>query len=161
MNCWRYNRYLSMCSAEECGEPTMILPIPDIRQKDDHDCGDAVVRAVCEYYGIRPRGRQSTPIDGTSPDTLEAALWSLGLHVIAGVMDCDDLRYQTRRSRPVICCVAGHWVIVAGVVRGRVHYHCPINGRQSVATVQYVEHWSDTTRRGVVYPRWGLAVYLP
>jgi len=134
----------------------MILPIPDIRQSDEQ---------VCEFYGVLHREGRSIPIDGTSPDTLEAALWSIGFYVISGVMDCDDLRYQTRRGRPVICCVGGqpgrgHWVVVAGVVRGRVHYHCPISGMRSATIPEYVSYWSDTTRRGVVYHQWGIGAYL-
>lgn len=161
--CWRGSRGLNVC---EQGVMASAIDIPDIRQRDEHDCGDAVLRAVCEYHAVRRPPRLAIPIDGTSPDALEAELWRSGLCVIAGVMDVDDLRYHTRRSRPVICCITtaggvGHWVIVSGVLRGRVHYHCPIDGPQTMTIEQYQAVWSDTTRRGVIYPQWGIATYRP
>jgi len=143
----------------------MMLELPDIRQRDGHDCGDAVLRIVWDYYQVRSRPRVATPIDGTSPDTLESTLWQSGLHVIAGVMTLDDLRFHVRQRRPVICCTndngVGHWVVVSGVTRRKVFFQCPVLGRTAVPEQQFLSAWSDTTRRGVVYPRWGIAVCLP
>lgn len=144
----------------------MILKLPDVRQKEPHSCGDAALRIVWDFHGVKSRPTVATVIDGTSPDTLEAMLWKSGLSVQAGVMDVGDLQYHTRRNRPVICCVTeesgvGHWVVVAGVAYRRVHYQCPVRGPVFESLAEWNRRWDDVTRRGVSFSQWGVATELP
>ena len=139
-----------------------ILSIPDVRQTADHDCGDAACSAVLRFHGLTGR-RVATLVDGTDPRTLEAVFWRSGLAVQSGRMDVLDLRHHTRRGRPVVCLVTsdaggGHWVVVAGVARGSVHYHDPTHGTKRERSAKFAERWRDTDRLGHVFAGWGVAV---
>lgn len=133
-------------------------------QTRDHACGNVVADIVFDFLGVRSRTVPSTPIDGTSPDTLESTLWSSGVRVQAGSMDLDDLKYHTRRGRPVICLVVtddnvGHWVVVSGIERGKVCMVDPLVGDTREPTAAFLKRWSagDSTRRGVHYTQWAIA----
>lgn len=140
----------------------MILELPDTRQTNGWSCGEAAARVVFKYYEIKGRAPVASPIDGTDPRTLETSLWLAKLSVQAGSMDLDDLRYHTRRGRPVICLVTegdtGHWVVVAGLERGRVRYQCPIDGPCVEPAAAFEARWQDVDRMGVRYVRWGISV---
>lgn len=145
------------------GEPLMLLAIPDVRQRDCYDCGDAAVQAAARFHGIAdPVGpRLANAVQGTDPATVEAVCRRLGLSVLSGVMTVADLAHFTRTGRPVLCPVAalgGHWVVVRGVGRGRVYCHCPTAGPVSSRTAEWVAGWRDTSRSGHDYDRWGIAV---
>lgn len=139
----------------------MILDIPDIRQRADYSCGAACLEAVAQFHGLTARGIRAlaNPVQGMAPDTVEAWFRGAGLAVLSGSMGVDDLRHLTRSGRPVVCCVSqagGHWVVVSGVSRGRVYYHCPTHGASSVPVASWVSRWSDETVRGVTYHQWGI-----
>jgi ABC-type bacteriocin/lantibiotic exporter with double-glycine peptidase domain len=141
---------------------TVLLDVADIRQDEDYNCGDAAVDAALSVYGLtRPRrSKLANAVQGLSPDTVEAVLRALGLGVLSGEMTVDDLRHFTRAGRPVLCCVAwdgGHWVVVRGVERSRVHVQCPIRGRVPVPVAEWDRAWSDETVRGRAFVRWGIA----
>lgn len=141
-------------------EDVMILQIPDVRQQSDFDCGAACIEAVLQLGGRTPPDSLANPVQGMAPDTLEAVLRSVGVRVISGTMCVDDLKHFTRGGRPVICPTdieGGHWVIVAGVGRGRVHYHDPDAGMQSVAESKWRSLWCGSTRFGHAFDRWGIA----
>ena len=139
------------------------LELADLRQGDDDAaCGKVALRVVWSHFGTRVRLVPCTPIDGTSPDVIESLLWHSGLPVQAGQMDADDLKYHTSRGRPVICCVTeagggGHWVVVGGVYRGRVHLQCPLAGPLAEPVADFVARWTDQTRRGTQFDHWGIA----
>lgn len=139
-----------------------MISLPDIRQSTDYDCGAAGIDVVCRYYGRRARGpvKLANPIQGMSPDTVEAVFRSLGFTVLAGRMTVDDLAHLTKTGRPVLCCVTidtgGHWVVVRGVTRSRVHYHCPLRGPRSTFITDWESNWHDRTTSGHVYDRYGL-----
>lgn len=141
-----------------------MLTIPDVRQVADWDCGAACVAALFRFYGLPPAawvGKLANPIQGMSPDTAEALLRAAGLAVLSGSMTLPDLTYLTRSGRPVMTPIqserTGHWVIVRGVSRGRVHFHCPTDGPRRLPALAWVDRWHDTTRFGVAYVRYGIA----
>lgn len=83
------------------------------------------------------------------------------LSVLSGTMTVDDLRHLTRTKRPVVCPVTlpdgnGHWVVVRGVLRGRVHIHCPIFGPHAQPVAAWLSRWYDSTSKGHEYDRWGI-----
>ena len=141
-----------------------MLMIPDVRQTTDYDCGAAAVDAVAEFHGQRRRSLSgikhiANPVQGMAPETVEAVLRSIGLTVLSGVMTVADLRHLTRTGRPVLCPVAtggGHWVVVRGVTRCRVHYHCPTHGPSSLPILSWESQWHGETRHGHGFERWGI-----
>lgn len=149
--------------------------LPDIRQKKAFQCGRAALEVVWAHFGVsRPPLVPSTPLDGTSPDVVEALLWYSGLRVQSGNMDVADLRYHTGRGRPVLCVVTqpegvGHWVAVGRMGRLRrgrrlaetVVYQCPFSGPAEEFADGFEARWHDFTRRGVAYPSWGIAAWKP
>lgn len=154
--CWRADRGLTACE----GEP-VLLDIPDIRQAADYDCGAAALDAVARFHGIRERGpaKLCNVVQGMSPDMIEAWLRAVGLRVLSGSMTVDDLQHLTRTGRPVLCpttLYGGHWVVVRGVERGRVHYHCPTIGANKMTFAWWLLHWRDATRAGHEFDRWGI-----
>lgn len=147
-----------------------VLVIPDVRQQDNYDCGAACVDAVAEFFGLRKRGpaRQmrtalgslANPIQGISPDTVAAMLRALGLSVLSGTMTIADLRHLTGTGRPVLCPRQEHWLVVAGVSRGFVHYHDPQEGMRKEREGIWIETWSDTSESGQSFRRWGISPSL-
>ena len=137
-----------------------MLAIPDIRQAADYDCGDAVVDAVCRFYGLAGRSRLSNGVQGLSPDTLEAALRARNLKVL-GPMTLPDLKHLTK-DRPVICPTAiqgGHWLVVRGVTAKRVYFHDPASGVFHLPHESWIDNWRDVSRSGYEYDRWGICAW--
>ena len=139
----------------------MLLDVPPVMQCADYDCGAAAVDCVAQFWGLRPRGpaKFSNRVQGMSPDTVEALLRALGLSVLSGNMTVDDLKHLTRTGRPVLCPVdlyGGHWVVVRGVGRGKVHYHCPTDGPGSMPAKDWAEKWKDVSRGGQEFVRFGI-----
>lgn len=125
--------------------------VPDIRQRDDFSCGAASLAALLSFHGRRvPRWvyRLANPVRGMQPETVEAVLYAtFGRPPLIGSMSTEDLRHLTRTGRPVLCPVVfgegGHWVCVYGVARGRVHFHCPTGGPDSLTVRQWLARWRD------------------
>ncbi len=157
MNCWRESRGLRACEGE-----TVILDLPDIRQEAEHDCGAAAVAVVMQFHGLQSGRwvkRLANPVQGMSPDTIEAVLWEAFGNVSRGTMTVDDLRHFANSQRPVLCPVtidgSGHWVVSRGVAYRRVHYHDPISGPASMSIEAWGAAWQDFTVSGP-YRRFGL-----
>lgn len=146
-------------------EAAVLLDIPDIRQSGESDCGPAVFRAVAKFHGIRG----ATVPDhseqyGLSPDALETAFRVNGLRVLSGEMDIDILRAITNRGWPVVCLVTteesvGHYVVIRGVERQSVFYHCPSDGRCKLRIEDFDARWYDRSRYKVEYVKYGCAVF--
>lgn len=140
-----------------------ILDLPVVLQRDEFSCGAAVFACVTRYWEGRGRKIKSHPHYGTHPDVLEMAFHAAGYHVLAGVMDLEQLKYTTGRGWPVACLVRsegeGHWVVVRGVFRNRVYLMDPATGRADVSATDWLEAWSDFDRRGTVFRQYGLAVH--
>jgi ABC-type bacteriocin/lantibiotic exporter with double-glycine peptidase domain len=147
-----------------CGDTDVILDLPTRLMESDHDCGRACARSVLAFHGRRGvECFQVDPLDGIDPGALERAYRSLGLPVIAGNFDLDSLRHFTRAGWPVQVAIQsggdGHWVVVKGVSRNRVHVMDPEkDGRQFYTSGEFLDLWSDGTRHGASFVRWGLAV---
>jgi len=106
----------------------------------------------------------TTPLDGTDPRILETVLRvRCGCRVLAGDMEIDDLREQTKLWRPVIALVTldgcGHYVVVAGVERGRVYFQDPLSGPVAMKIADFAAHWRDESRFRDRFTRWGLATW--
>lgn len=143
-----------------------MLDLPTILQRDDWSCGQTAARVVFQHFGLRGRGPQGTPQDGTDPRSVEAAFRLAGLRVQSGEMEPDDLRHHTRAGRPVVCLVTeadgvGHYVVVGGVKGRTVYYHCPVAGAKSELLTKFAARWHDSDRVAVRYERWGIACWPP
>lgn len=144
--------------------PDMImLTIPDVRQRADYDCGAACVAAVLRALGIKVPVELwdlANPVQGMPPDTVEAVLRGAGVRVVSGQMSAADLQHFTRSGAPVLCPVnsggEGHWVVVTGVGRGRVHFHDPAAGPTSLRVKEFLPMWQDSHWLGGVYKNWGI-----
>ncbi len=145
----------------------MILDLSDSRQQHDHTCGPAALESVFRFWGKSVRGVTglANPVQGMSPDTVEAILRRAGFGLLSGNLIVPDLRHFTRLGRPVLCPITtdageGHWVAVAGVSRGRVHYQCPTHGPASLRDTDWLPRWADATRFGHGFERWGIVPTL-
>jgi ABC-type bacteriocin/lantibiotic exporter with double-glycine peptidase domain len=74
------------------------------------------------------------------------------------------LRALTRVDVPVICAVrdddgGGHWVVVRGVERGRVYFHCPLKGPRSRPEDEWVANWHDVGMLGDRFESYGIAAW--
>jgi hypothetical protein len=72
-----------------------------------------------------------------------------------------DLAHHTRLGRPVVCLVQsanmGHYVVVRGIARRRLSYHCPSNGPLIQGVSEFDARWFDQGR-DTLYVRFGIAV---
>jgi len=141
-----------------------LLDTPDIRQRLDFSCGVAAFRTVCAYWQVPTQRITADPHDGLHPFELEPALRRAGLWVQAGSMSLDDLRHHHKQGRPVACLIrtddGGHWVVVRGLTRSRVHYQDPAGGRASVSFAGWESRWWDSDRAGTVFRRHGVVAWL-
>jgi predicted double-glycine peptidase len=138
-----------------------LLDIPDVRQRSDYDCGRAALRAVFGFWGVTYPKRHAgltNPEQGTHPDTAGAILRDAGFRLIEGSASVDILAAFTRAGWPVLSVMTqaggGHWVVVRGVSRGRVYYHCPSHGPRSMPAAEFESRWDDRDRGNVGYWRW-------
>lgn len=137
-----------------------MLTLPDVRQKKAYDCGRAATECVLKHFSATANlsNLATTPTDGTDPRAIEACLRLAGRKIVSGEMSLADLRHFTRSGRPVIAVVNGHYVVVSGVSRGRVHYQDPLEGPQRCSERDFVMWWKEADRLGVVYDQFGIAV---
>lgn len=159
--CWRAARGLPRCEEDD-----VLLSVPDIRQRDEHDCGDAALEMVCAFIGVKvPKSlKLANPVQGMALETMEAALRALGLRVNSGhcVLGVADLQHYTRAGLPVLCPITvdsvGHWVVVTGVARKRVHFNDPSwRGPRSLPFGEWLDCWRDYSRPGLtLFDRWGI-----
>lgn len=137
------------------------MTLPDCRQTSDFDCGRAAVEVVLSFYQLPDRVLvRPDPVNGMSPDVVEAVLRSCGLSVLSGTLTVPDLAHLTATGRPVLCLTqldgVGHWVVAAGVTSRRVVYHCPARGKSSRTLRQWSRLWWDTARNGVRLDAYGV-----
>jgi len=147
----------------------MILDIPVVRQRDGHTCGLAVFNAVRRYYGSRGVKELGLgvpcPIDGTDPRQLEMAFRGAGYAVQAGSMDRADLLHHARQWRPVVLLVQadgnGHYVVSAGLDRGRVALMDPLRGIVRERWPDFAPRWVGAGIELQAYRQFGIAVGVP
>lgn len=142
----------------------MTLSVPDIKQGNSHSCGPTVFRCLAEFWGVKGRVPISTPLDGSHPASIVAAFRKAGLRCLAGEADIAVLTSLLKLGRPVICLVQrggdGHYVVVTGCARGRVHLHDPIDGARSERVDEFVANWADVDVFGTAYHRFILCPFL-
>ncbi len=139
----------------------MILDVPDVRQRHDFDCGAACLETVFRFHGLpKPRwvSALATPIDGMSPETVRAVASAVFGSVVSGHLTVGLLDGFVRDGKPVIAHATfadgiEHWVVVVGVTRARVHFHCPTDGRDSLSLADWDAVWRDDGGR---YRRYGV-----
>lgn len=140
-----------------------MLKLPDVRQRTGWDCGLACAEIVARFWGYPAAPLlaklPATPLDGLDPRTLEAGLRAEGFNVLAGEMSLSDLASQTAQGRPVVCCASGHWVVVAGVTRSRVHYQDPFLGPRRERIDAWLARWCDGDRSGAQYDKFGISAW--
>lgn len=144
--------------------------LADIRQQGDHDCGIAAVRVVLRHYRKKWADDyavrlNTNEIDGTDPRNIEIMFRFLGFGVVSGNMSTEDLRHYTSLNRPVIALVQragiGHYVVVASLDGGRIHYQCPVDGPVSGSLQHFARNWSDIDRLGTIYDSFGVVAWTP
>jgi len=143
----------------------MKLILPDLRQTTGYTCGLTCARIIYDFLGVRGKLPAATPHDGTDPMALESAFRVSGLSVQSGTMDLRDLWHHTRQGRPVVCLVTyqgcGHYVVVGGVERNRVHYQCPEIGPSAEYASEFEKKWQDLSHRwGHDFKHHGVAVWV-
>jgi len=159
MTDWHASRFIMREATD------MLLTLPDIRQKDTHDCGEAAVRCVLEFHGITAAVRLATRPHGTDPVQIESAFRNLGLGVTAGEMSVDDLRHFCGLNRPVIALVHwpkwsdSHYIVVRGVSRNTVYFHDVLEGPGKTQKADFEAAWHADGRVGT-YRRWGLSPWV-
>jgi ABC-type bacteriocin/lantibiotic exporter with double-glycine peptidase domain len=133
--------------------------LEDVRQKYAHDCGRAAVRCVLRSYGISDRGLglESCEQNGTHPASIHAALRDAGLQVFSG--EIGDMLQAISRLAPIITPISlhgGHYVVVAGVRRGKVHFQDPLDGPSELKLAEWEAIWKDVDIFGTRYKRFGI-----
>ncbi len=142
-----------------------MLSLPDERQKDTYDCGEAAVKCVLKYYQINNTVKFATYQDGSDPRQIEAAFRLSGLNVVAGELTVADLKHFVRLKRPVVCLiwyaeqVTSHYVVVYGFEKNSVYYHDVETGPTSVGITKWNKMWTAMGRMGETYLHWGIAAW--
>jgi len=144
-----------------------MLTIPDIRQRAEHDCGEAAIKCVLAYYGLPISRRQlASPIDGTDPRQIESELRQRGLRVVSGEASLDDLQHWCKAGKPVICLVHwtgeadSHYIVVCGVYRGKVYYHDVSSGLGACYKDDFEACWKAGGRLGESYKMWSIVGWV-
>ena len=143
----------------------MLLSLPDIRQNSSFDCGEAAVRTILAFHGIKAAVRLATTSHGTDPTQIEAAFRNIGMGVAAGEMTVADLAHFCNAGRPVVCLVHwkgaadSHYVCVRGVSRGWVYFHDVESGVGKCPVKEFESQWKADGRIGR-YRRWGLCPWV-
>lgn len=125
----------------------------------------ACVTFVLRWHGYRVSYRSvldelsPSVLDGVDPRTIESVLRRRGLSVASGNWTRGDVQHFTRSDRPVIACVPDHWVVVAGLRRGRVSLMDPIHGIASEHWSEFAARWLDSDRFGGVYRAFGIVAW--
>jgi len=133
-----------------------------VRQVSDYDCGDAALACAFKFFGRSPPPPVANPMDGAEPRDVERALWTAGFSCQSGTMDAADLKHHAARGRPVLCLLAGHWVVSAGVHRNYVHFQDPERGACKEKAATFLPRWvNDTYGQGAPWVRWAIAVSGP
>lgn len=157
-----------------------VLDVPDVRQKDEFDCGAAALKAALDYYQVKPsrseeemvRALGSDEDHGTLPKAIlrEAKDAGLGVEESSG-MSLAELTQQIDNGNLVICPVqaygtddeerhreSGHYVVVCGYTPTDIILHDPSAGRQSQPRREFLTCWHDQDANGVDYHHYGIVV---
>lgn len=137
-----------------------MLALTEILQKNSHDCGKACATCVLNYHGVpNPAKLVVEPIDGCDPRSLEIFFRKVGFRVLSGEMTLGNLKHFTDLGWPVVAVLKGHYVVVGGVGRGKVHFMDPAEGLTSDPVTAFLARWFDGDRLGAEYNQFGIAVW--
>ena len=142
-----------------------MLALPDVRQKDSYDCGEAAVKCVLKYYEIYGSVKFATAQDGSDPRMLEAALRLSGLNVTAGEMCVADLKHWVKHKKPIICLIwyaeqlTSHYVVVSGFNKNAINFHDVETGPVTVSLVKWKKMWTAMGRLGEPFKQWGIVAW--
>jgi len=143
----------------------MILTVPDNRQQDGHDCGEAVIICVLGFHRVTASVRLATREYGTDPIQIESWFRNQSFRVVSGEMTVDDLRHYCDSKRPVIALVHwpeandSHYVVVRGVSRGRIYFHDVETGPANMRSGDFEKAWKASGRIGT-YRRWAICPWI-
>lgn len=136
--------------------------LPDVRQTDSYDCGQAVADCVRLHFGLAIKPLPCNWLDGTDVRLVEAA-FRPDLNVQSGEMGLDDLAHHLGLGRLLVALVSedevGHWVVAHSIRNGLVQYHDPLCGPSAQEISRFVARWRDWCRFGYDYQCWGLSVW--
>lgn len=141
--------------------------LPNILQKNDYSCATACLQCLAKYHYGRSRAvlDLSNPIRGTDPAALESAIRAGGRwHVKAGASFVSDLSHYAETHRPAICLITppgfedSHFVVCSGVWRGRIFFHDPLSGPDSMLASDWEAAWFGLGQY-VHYRRWSIAAW--
>ncbi len=149
-----------------------LIAIPDVRQSVSFSCGAAVLRSVCEYFGVGPESELDyidllgTDRTGTPPEAIVAAAEKLGLSVQAGSMDMASIAAPLAEGKPIIAvCQSngdgdreGHYVVLIGESDQSVYVHDPAAGRKRIGKNLWQSRWHDVGKDGTEYRQWGAVI---
>ena len=149
------------------GGVPMLLTLPDVRQRDTFDCGEAVARSILRFFRVSGWNRLppfATVEHGAHPAQVQQTLILAGLRTHAGAFRVSHLRAACNDGCPVLCVVKaddgqGHWVGVRGVSRGWVHYHDPAAGPSKRREADWSARWHDVGMYGDRFEDFGIVVW--
>lgn len=145
----------------------MLLDTPQIRMTDDYSCGTTASRILYGYYGLEfPESFDAlaSPATGTSIETAVSIIASaFGGHASGYRWTIKDLEAHLALDRPIMCLVgveepADHFLIVRGIMGGRVYLQDPSRGRRSLGVARWLESWYGPP--GNPYAGFGLVGWL-
>lgn len=180
-------RFLEWLELTESPQPKRIprdavkINLPKVEQTKPYSCGAAVLRAVCDYFGVGPDDESGfinllkTNSNGTMPSDIVRVARGLGLHAFMRQhMTIDSLKSRLEKRIPVICAVQawgdpdnydeewnGHYVVAIGYDDERIYFEDPIMDRHRgfLTYQQFLDRWHDTDREGNKCVRLGISVW--
>jgi hypothetical protein len=157
--------------------PANLIPLPDVRQDRDYDCGAGLLRSTFQHFGVNMtqdaviREAGTDPVAGTPPQKMVEELRWRGLKAEDRTnLTDDDLKAHLDAGRPVLCCVQegsepwnsleqnGHWVGAVGHDPACVWVQDPLAGLRAIPWAEWDQNWHDRAADGTRYVRYGIAV---
>lgn len=150
------------------------VPLPAVRQRDDYDCGPAVLQSILAYYGVvyeyesLAKRLKVCKRQGTATKAIVRVARSAGLRVaVRERFTLDLLRQSLDRCRPVVVAMSaygdGHWAAAVGYDRQRIYLQDPIRGEHLayLNVEEFMTRWTDRDTDGTVLERLGITIWKP
>lgn len=153
--------------------------VPDVRQRDDWDCGTGALQSALKAMGVDvpyAELRQTLGTDkqdGTRPAEIVRVARGLGLVAERFYDDAEmtRLRDHLAQGHLVLCPVQtrgtpggrdasreGHWVVVTAMDEDSVSVQDPITGPEEVPLARWLRDWHDRDADGIEHVRLGIAL---
>jgi phage portal protein BeeE len=159
------------------------IPVDDIRQKGEFDCGAAVSYAAALAQGLTPGDYAAFMVAldtvkevGTMPEDIFAYFAHHGCDPLARPnRNVEFLRAELRKGRLCILPVQyfgdgdasggeggevedGHYILVNGYTRDTIKYHCPLDGPGEITPAELLGNWYDHDQSGRPFVRYVVSV---